>query len=190
MTRNKFHAVCIFACISLMTLHLQSCIKLPGKQLVINEVCGKEFPDNEWVEIYNPTDSVVKLKGLYLIKVDENGIDYELFRFKSGELAPGHVYVISSMKDELRRHISRSKEVGIELVGPDDNTIDSFYRDDEVGEKSHPANGSYARIPNGSGNWVIVTNASRNELNPEDAEIVEQDMFEDTDSDDSGDDEE
>ena len=182
MTRNKFHAVCIFACISLMTLHLQSCINLPGKQLVINEVCGKEFPDNEWVEIYNPTDSVVKLKGIYLIKVDENGIDHELFRFKSGELAPGHVYVISSMKDELRRHISRSKEVGIELVGPDDNTIDSFYRDDEVGEKAHPANGS--------GNWVIVTNASRNELNPEDAEIVEQDMFEDTDSDDSGDDEE
>ena len=70
------------------------------------------------------------------------------------------------------------------------HTIDSFYRDDEVGEKAHPANGSYARIPNGSGNWVIVTNASRNELNPEDAEIVEQDMFEDTDSDDSGDDEE
>ena len=94
------------------------------------------------------------------------------------------------MKDELRRHISRSKEVGIELVGPDDKTIDAFYRDEEVGEKSHPANGSYARIPNGSGDWAIVTNASRNELNPDDAEIIEQDMFEDPDADDSGDDEE
>ena len=95
MTRNKFYAVCIFACVTLMTICLQSCIQLPGKQLVINEVCGKEFPDNEWVEIYNPTDSVVKLKGIYLIKVDENGIDHELFRFKSGELAPGHArYVL------------------------------------------------------------------------------------------------
>ncbi len=168
---------------------LSSCGKLPTRQLVINEVCGKEFPDNEWVEIYNPTDSAVSLKGVYLIKIDERGIDHLLYRFKDGTLGPKQVYVISSMQDELLRHISSRKEVGIELVGPDDKTIDDFYRDEEVGEQPHPANGSYSRIPNGTGKWAIVKQASRGELNPSDAEQVETGHTDDDDLYDVGDDE-
>lgn len=159
---------------------LSSCGKSPTKQLVINEVCGKEFPDNEWVEIYNPTDSAVNLKGIYLIKIDEKGIDHILYRFQDGTLGSKQVYVISSMQDELRHHISSRKEVGIELVAPDDKTIDDFYRDEEVGEQSHPANGSYSRIPNGTGKWVIVKQASRGELNPDNAEQVNNDNTDDS----------
>ena len=158
---------------------LSSCEEPPTKHLVINEVCGKEFPDNEWVEIYNPTDSAVNLKGIYLIKIDEKGIDHILYRFQDGTLGPKQVYVISSMQDELRRHISSRKEVGIELVAPDDKTIDDFYRDEEVGEQSHPANGSYSRIPNGTGKWTIVKQASRGELNPDNAEQVNNDNTDD-----------
>ena len=159
----------------LLLCFLSSCTRFSSKSLVINEVCGKEFPDNEWVEIYNPTDSVVHLKGIYLIKVDENGIDHLLYRFDGGTLAPGQVYVISSMHDELLRHLSRQKELGIELVGPDDKTIDDFYRDEEIGEHPHPANGSYSRIPNGTGKWAIVKQASRGELNPDNSETVDTD---------------
>ena len=153
---------------------LFSCEQKPVKPLVLNEICGKEFPDNEWIEIYNPTDNVVQLKGYYLIKIDEDGIDYVIYKFKGGQLGPNQVLVVSSLQKQLRRGLSRKKELGVELVAPDDQTVDDFYRDEEVGEHAHPTNGSYARIPNGTGAWAVVKHASRGELNPKDAETVDE----------------
>lgn len=157
---------------------LFSCKEDMSKPLVLNEICGKEFPNNEWIEIYNPTNEVVELKGYYLIKIDENGIDYIIYKFNGGQLGPKQVMVVSSLQKELRRGISRKKELGVELVAPDDKTVDDFYRDEEVGEHAHPVDGSYARIPNGTGPWAVVKHASRGKLNPRDAEIVDEGLSE------------
>ena len=157
-------------------LMVTSCVERPDPSLVLNEICGKEFPDNDWIELYNAADTAIHLKGVYLIKIDEDGIDHVIFRFKEGTLLPGQVCVVSSLDHELRRRLSHKKELGIELIGPDDKTLDAFYRDEEVGENAHPTNGSYARIPNGTGQWAIVAQASRNQLNPDDAEIIEVDF--------------
>ena len=147
--------------------------------LVLNEICGKEFPNNEWVEIYNPTADTIDLKGYYLLKIDEDGIDHLIHRFKHGSIAPGEVIVISSLEDQLRSRLSRKKELGVELVNPKDETVDDFYRDDEVGDnRAHPENGSYARIPNGNGRWTIIAEASRGEVNPDTAEEADEDLME------------
>lgn len=147
--------------------------------LVLNEICGKEFPNNEWVEIFNPTADTVDLRGYYLLKIDEDGIDHLIHRFKGGRLAPGEVLVVSSLEDQMRSRLSRKKELGVELVNPKDETIDDFYRDDEVGDNhAHPENGSYARIPNGNGRWTIIAEASRGEVNPDTAEEIDEDLME------------
>lgn len=160
----------------LLVLALSGCTQKPEKALVLNEICGKDFPDNEWIEIYNNSDKEVSLKGVYLLKIDEDGIDHVVHRFKNETIKPHHVLVVQSTMNELRSRLSRKKELGVELVGADDKTIDAFYRDDEVGERPHPVGGSYARIPNGTGAWTIVKNASRGEVNPSDAETVDEEL--------------
>jgi len=152
-----------------------SCGEKSDLPLVLNEICGKEFPDNEWVEICNTSNDTVNLQGVYVLKVDEDGIDHEVFRFGNEKLAPHGIYVISSLNGKLERGISRKREVGIELVAPDDKTIDDFYRDEEVGENPHPKNGSYARIPNAEGFWQIVDNASRGMPNPNEEDELSAD---------------
>lgn len=152
---------------------LFSCGPHTQRTVVLNEICGKEFPNNEWVEVFNASDTTVNMNGYTLIKIDEDGIDYIIYTFKDVRLAPGEAYVVSSMKNELRRNLSRKKELGIELVAPDGKTVDDFYRDEEVGEHPHPANGSYARLPNATGSWAIVKNASRGEANPKNAEVID-----------------
>lgn len=174
---------CFYVLLVVLCGMMSSCGERVAKTLVLNEICGKEFPDNDWIEIYNPSDSVVQLAGVYIIKIDENGIDHMAYQFKSGSLAPGEVCVVSKMEERgLKRNISNKKEMGIELVGPNNETLDEFYRDDQVGEHSHPINGSYARLPNGTGEWFIARQASKGEINPEDTEVVDYELG-DTDPD-------
>ena len=172
----------ILPAVALAVASLLSCQSPQTPQadtLVLNEICGKEFPNNEWVEIFNPTADTVDLRGYYLLKVDEDGIDHLIHRFKSGRLAPGEVLVVSSLEDQMRSRLSRKKELGVELVNPHDETIDDFYRDDEVGDgRGHPENGSYARIPNGSGQWTITDAATRGERNPDEIAEMDSDLLE------------
>lgn len=160
----------------LLALALTACTQQPEKSLVLNEICGKDFPDNEWIEIYNNSDATVSLKGVYLLKIDEDGIDHVVHRFKNETIPAHQVLVVQSTMNELRSRLSRKKELGVELVGPDDKTIDAFYRDDEVGERPHPVGGSYARIPNGTGAWTIVKKASRGDLNPAETDTDDEEL--------------
>lgn len=163
-------------------LMFSACSMQPQKKLVLNEICGKDFPDNEWVEIYNNSDDTVSLAGVYILKIDEDGIDHIVHRFGKESIAPHAVKVIQATRNELRSRLSRKKELGIELVDAEDQTIDDFYRNDEVGEKAHPVGGSYARVPNGTGHWAIVKNASRGTVNPDDAEVEEDSELSDSES--------
>lgn len=137
---------------------LAACSQSP--QVCINEICGKDNSTGDWIELYNAGTATVSLNGWYLLKTDEYGIDQTLFEFQNETIPPGGYLVVSRLADDLERKISHKKEVGIELVGPNDRTIDAFYRDDEIGESPHPIGGSYARFPDGNGAWQVATHST------------------------------
>ena len=163
-------------------LMTSACSMQPHNKLVLNEICGKDSPDNEWVEIYNNSDDSISLLGVYVLKIDEDGIDHVIHRFEDEKIPPHTVKAIQSTLNELSGHLSRKKELGIELVNREGQTIDAFYRDDEVGEKAHPVGGSYARIPNGTGRWHIVNKASLGAANTADTVAEEELEPDDNDS--------
>lgn len=140
----------------LFTLLLAACGETGNPGLRLNEVCGKDSTTGDWIEIYNASSTPFRLGGHYLLKTDEDGIDHILHTFPDTVLDPGSCYVVTRLGGSLERKISRTKEVGVELVAPNDKTVDSFYRDDDVGDSPHPVGGSYARVPDGTGPWIIA----------------------------------
>ena len=136
-------------------------------QVVLNEICGKQDPDDDWVELYNKSTQPADLSGMCLIKTDEDGLDETLYTFAQGTtLEAGAYRVVSTLSGELQAGISNSKEVAITLQAADGTTLDHFDRDSDVGkDQSHATGGSYARIPNGTGSWTITTACTRGTQN-------------------------
>ena len=139
----------------------------PTGRIVLNEICGKQNPDDDWVELYNTGSEPIDLSGASLIKTDEDGLDETLYTFTPGYVVAGGDYaVIATLSGELQAGISNSKEVGIRLQLADGTVLDRFDRDSDVGKnQSHATGGSYARVPNGTGSWTIVTTCTRGAKN-------------------------
>lgn len=135
--------------------------------IVLNEICGKQSPDDDWVELYNNGSTDVQLDGVYLEKTDEDGIVETIYTVPAGTtLKAGEYKVIATLSGELQAGISNSKQVGLELKSPSGQSIDKFDRDSDVGkDNSHVEGGSYARIPNGTGKWTITATATRGAAN-------------------------
>ena len=129
--------------------------------MVINEVMasnGSTIPDGDgdyedWIELYNPGDKDVDLKGYFLS--DDPG-DIRRWRFPGGVIrAGGHLLVWASGKNkkgmdgELHTNfrINRKGEPII-LVKPDGQTIADFMEPLPI-----PRDMSYGRQPDGSPNW-------------------------------------
>lgn len=131
--------------------------------LTLNEICGKADPDDDWIELYNTTSASIDLSGVYVVKTDEEGKTKTIFTFPSESTIDANGFVVvATLTGELTAGISNTKQVGIELVGADGTSIDKFDRDSNVGtDVSHDTNGSYARIPDGTGIWQVVTTATR-----------------------------
>lgn len=136
--------------------------------LVLNEICGLQEPDDDWIEIFNTTDKAIDISGVQIIKTDENGDKKTIYTVPENTTITAKGYkVAATLSGELSAGISNSKQIGITLVKPDGVTaIDKFDRNTNIGtDKSHASGGSYARIPNGSGNWAIVKTSTRGTLN-------------------------
>ncbi len=135
--------------------------------VVINEVCGKQDPDDDWVEFYNKGTEDEDLSGATLVKTDEDGKTEDIYTFPSGsKIKAGGYLVVATLTGELQAGISNSKEVGLTLVASDGTVVDKFDRDSDVGKDvSHPSGGSYARIPDGTGSWQVTTSATRGTSN-------------------------
>lgn len=145
--------------------------------LVLNEICGGDSnSDDDWVEIYNTSSVAINLHGVTITKIDEDGISEKLYTYPEGAtLAAGAYDVKSRTSDELAAKISNSKKVSIVLEMPSDTQIDLFDKDSDVGENgSHSLGGSYARIPDGTGKWTVVSKATKGAANSDEApEITE-----------------
>ena len=136
--------------------------------LVLNEICGGDSnSDDDWVEIYNTSSVAINLQGVTITKIDEDGISEKLYTYPEGAtLAAGAYDVKSRTSNELAAKISNSKQVSIVLEMPSGTQIDIFDKDTEVGENgSHSLGGSYARIPDGTGKWTIVSKATKGAAN-------------------------
>lgn len=91
-----------------------------GTAVVINEICGKQDPDDDWVEFYNTSDKETDLGGSTLVKTDEDGKDETIYTFPAGKKVGAHDYlVVATTTGELQAGISNSKEVGLRLVMAD-----------------------------------------------------------------------
>ena len=147
--------------------------------LVLNEICGGDSnSDDDWVEIYNTSSVAINLQGVTITKIDEDGISEKLYTYPEGAtLAAGAYDVKSRTSNELAAKISNSKQVSIVLEMPSGTQIDIFDKDTEVGENgSHSLGGSYARIPDGTGKWTIVSKATKGAANSDEApEVTEGD---------------
>ncbi len=135
--------------------------------VVLNEVCGQQDPDDDWIELYNTGTENADISGMTIVKTDEDGLDEDIFVVPDGTtIGAGEYLVIATLTGELQAGISNKKEVALTLIMPDGTVLDKFERDVNIGvDERHEENGSYARLPNGTGSWAITATCTRGEAN-------------------------
>lgn len=136
--------------------------------LVLNEICGNDgnAAEEDWVEIYNTSNSAINLNGVRLIKTDEDGVSEVLCVFSEGTTISGSAFMLKVKGIDFTQGISNSKSVTIILQAPSGREIDKFDKDMEWGvDGNHVVGGSYSRIPDGTGEWTVVTEATKGVAN-------------------------
>ena len=140
-------------------------------KLKLNEVYGAGADEEKFIELYNGSDFPIKLTGVTLNKDEAQcwaGID--------GEVVPAKgVFAIVGAKGTTPRGFSSGfsskTTVLIELFDNKGNKIDQFQRG-EKGEGwggSLPNNkGSWSRVPDGTGKWMITATFTPGEKNSTD----------------------
>jgi len=130
-------------------------------ELILNEICGKQTVDDDWVEIYNPTDAEIDLNGYTIVKTDELGAVSTIFtETVQNKIASHAYYVIKTIQvaseATLTGGISNTKSVKLELVNAASEVKSTFEKTSTNLIGGHLIDGSYARIPNATGDWAIV----------------------------------
>jgi hypothetical protein len=133
-------------------------------QLVLNEICGKQSVDDDWVEIYNTTDGEIDLNGFTIVKTDDAGVESVIYiAAVETKIASHDYFVITTIpvagEAVLTGGISNTKNVKLELKNAANVVQSTFEKSDATTNLTggHPTDGSYARIPNGTGDWTIQT---------------------------------
>lgn len=130
-------------------------------KLKFNEVYGAGADEEKFFELYNASDFPIKLIGVTINKDEEltwTGIDGEV-------VEPKGFFAIIGGKGTTERGFSSGfsakKSVLLELFAPDGTKIDFFQRgekgsDGKWGASLSNNNGSWSRIPDGTGKWMIT----------------------------------
>lgn len=137
--------------------------------LVLNEICGAGEDNEKFIEIYNKGNQAIDLKGVVINKDEEPS-----WEGKEGMVVPaGGVYAVIGAKgttpDGFSSGLSAKKSLIVELYAPNGDKLDTFQRGEkgsEWGAQGLDNNkGSWSRIPDGSGAFMITPNATPNALN-------------------------
>lgn len=149
--------------------------------LVLNELCGAGEDNEKYWEIYNGGSEDVDLKNVYINKDEE----LAWTGAKGQVIKVGEVFAIVGAKGTTEKGFSSGfsakKSVIVELFAPDGSRLDVFQRGEkgsEWGAQGLDNNtGSWSRIPNGSGKFMITPNktpgaANNGEEAVEDAALV------------------
>lgn len=139
-------------------------------KLKLNEVYGAGADEEKFFELYNGSDFDIKLTGVTINKDEEltwTGID--------GEVVPAKgFFAIIGGKGTTERGFSSGfsakKSVLIELFDNAGNRIDYFQRGEKGDDGAWGASlsnnkGSWSRIPDGTGKWMITMTFTPNEKN-------------------------
>lgn len=109
---------------------------------------NSHMPQGEWVELYNNGDIDVNLTGWYLAdKTPGNGNETPINTdhiLVSSPIIPAHGWLVVYMNKQTYNN----KGDTVRLFDPNNILIDSYSYEDA------PTNKSYARIPDGIGEWV------------------------------------
>lgn len=131
-------------------------------KLVINELYGAGADNEKYIELYNNSDFAISLKDVYIHK--DEGLCWTGLE---GEECPAHgFFLILGAKGTTERGISSGfsakKNVLIQVFNPSGELVDKFERGDGSlgwGNQGLPnVVGAWARIPDGTGDIVIVDN--------------------------------
>ena len=141
--------------------------------IVLNEICGKDNDDLEWVEVANASKEAVNLSGYKLVKMDEDGLDKTLYKFPDTLLAPGAIMTVNA--EQLKARIPNKKPAIIELLNSDGDVADAFDSQQDLDLEGHKKGQSYARIPNITGEWVLCNVATWDALNTTEATVSDAD---------------
>ena len=142
-------------------------------KLKLNEVYGAGDDDVKFFELYNASDFPIKLTGVTISKDESNcwtGID--------GEVVPAKgFFAIIGAKGTTERGFSSGfsakKSVLIELFDNKGNKIDFFQRGEKMdtgewGASLSNNKGSWSRIPDGTGKWMMTEVFTPGEANSTD----------------------
>lgn len=128
----------------------------PYQCLALNEVSE----DGNWVEIYNSSAFEIKLEGIKLMKLDASGNAEELCTF-STESVQGNSWFVK----KVGKSLAGTDNLVVALYTPENKAIDTFDRYKVFRDKKHAGGGSYSRLPDGIGEWKIVSEATENAKN-------------------------
>ena len=151
-------------------------------KLKLNEVYGAGADAEKFFELYNGSDYPIKLTGVTINKDEEltwTGID--------GEVVPAKgFFAIVGAKDKNNANrgfssgFSAKKTVLIELFDTKGNLIDRFQRGEkgeQWGTTLTENKGSWSRIPDGTGKWMVTETITLREKNAttgtEDPDVVQ-----------------
>ncbi len=163
MISKNLYTLCCVALVAAVA-SLWSCGSKPKeKDVVLNEICGKDVDNLDWIELGNAGSKPVNLTGYKIRKVDEEGLEKKLYTFPDTTLAPGELYMVNV--EDLKGRISHKKSVAIELYDSKGNLVEVFDCEEDIGVEKHPKGHSYARYPDLTGEWVVSTRATWNEPN-------------------------
>lgn len=134
--------------------------QLIGNGVVINEIMAQNnayiTDENgqyeDWIELYNNNDFEVDLSGFYL---SDNAADAAKWKIPQGTLIPANGYLVIWADDDVLDgplHATFKLSAAGEEVAFSDASLN---RIDYVAFGPQTANLGYARIPNGTGNFVI-----------------------------------
>lgn len=119
--------------------------------LFVNEVCSG---GTDWIEFHNATDTDINLSGYHV--QDNKGTDEE-YTFPEGSSIGAKSFLVIE---------EGTFEFGISGDGDSITLLDEKYaKIDEVTIPAMEDGSSYARIPDGSDNWQVVTEPTPGESN-------------------------
>ncbi len=130
--------------------------------IVINEVSPSPGIGKEgWVELYNKSEHTIRLKGLHILLSTNEFIEEKVATLKEGEIKAGGFYLVSTEAVEFSVPFLRATFTELGIADADGYSLDVFTPSIDIGSTEKPADGgSYARLPDATGDWTLTATAT------------------------------